>query len=302
MGPVDLSSIRKVAVFLPPTLGDCVNHLATLRWLSDGLPGREILAVSDGLGLDVLTAFPQSGWQVIGRRALWLELVRRGRYDLGLFPYVQNKLVRVAQLAGVRYLAGARGGKHDEWFSASVDKVQGEHQVLDLCRRLFGELGVTCGDPVWDLGLEGPVAQPGQVAIMTGASRPDKRWPLEKFRFVASELKKRGCTVVNVGGPSELGALSGISDRDAIGGTELRPSSVSGMRTTAEVLQQTKVLLTNDTGLMHLAGAAGTPVIALYMAESPEEYFPPGSGHYLFKGDAEAEDVLNAVLTVLEQA
>ncbi|MFM9872740.1 MAG: glycosyltransferase family 9 protein [Fimbriimonadaceae bacterium] len=286
--------MRKVVVFLPPTMGDCVNHLATLRWLRDGLPGREIVAVSSGLGLEILRTWSIEGIEVWDRNGLWWKLLR-GRFDLGLFPYVQNKMVRLARLAGVRHLVGLRGGKHDDWFAAGVDKVAGEHQVLDLCRRLFGELGFECGTAEWDTdGLVQLGIYHKGAGFMTGASRPDKKWPEEKFRFVAQSMKGRGYLIYNFGGQEEDGALDGIEDIDFAEG-------IWSFDETAEKLMAMDILVTNDTGLMHLAGAVGTPVVGIFMVESPEEYFPPGDGHELLRGDVSVEDVLAAVDRILER-
>lgn len=274
-------------------MGDCVNHLATLRWLRDGLPGREIVAVSSGLGLEILRTWPVEGVEIWDRKRLWWRLLR-GRFDLGLFPYVQNKMVRVARLARVRWLAGLRGGKHDEWFVTGVDRVAGEHQVLDLCRRLFGELGVECGEAEWRLGgysLEQSHCE-CVAGFMTGASRPDKCWERSKFVAVAASLSERGFGNWNFGTSNEFAALGGNETLELA-------DSVLDFGETAEKLAMLDVLVTNDTGLMHLAGAVGTPVVGIFMVESPEEYYPPGAGHELLVGDVSVEEVLVAVDRIL---
>lgn len=294
MGRVDLDVVRKVAIFLPPTLGDCVNHLATLRWLSDGLPGREITALSGGLGLGVLTAFPVEGVRVANRDSALKELWLRGRYDLGVFPYVQNKMVRIAKAGRVRQLAGLRGGKHDDWFTFGVEPVLGQHQVLEVCRQLFEHIGIPCPVPVWDLGVARPPARggPPRVGFMTGASRADKQWPTAKFLQVAECCQRRGCQIFNFGGLGESGALDSLGAVDYAG-------TPSDFRTTARTLAQMDLLVTNDTGLMHLAGAVGTRVAAVFMVESPAEYFPPGTGHVLLEGDVPVEAVLDAVKEIV---
>ncbi len=290
MGQVVLANIRKVVIFLPPTLGDCVNHLATLRWLRDGLPGREIVAVSSGLGLEVLRSWPVEGIELWDREGLWWKLFR-GQFDLGLFPYVQNKMVRTSRLSRVKNLVGMRWFKNDDLIKAGIDNVGGEHQVLVLCRRMFGEVGVGCGQADFESVLAGliEVKPDGQlVGFMTGASRSDKKWPLSKFRRTAEEMAKMKFEVWNFGGPDELDKLEDVATTDWAG-TNLSFAVI------AQHLSNLDILVTNDTGLMHLAGAAGTPVVGIFMAESPDEYYPPGTGHELLVGDVSVEEVLAAV-------
>lgn len=294
MGRVDLDGVRKVAVFLPPTLGDCVNHLATLRWLRDGLPGREITAYSGGLGLGILSAFPVEGVRVANRDSALMDLWLRGRYDLGFFPYVQNKMVQTAKVGRVRQLVGLRGGKHDNWFCYALEPIPGRHQILEVCRQLFEGIGIPCSVPVWDLGIARPPAsgQPLRVGFMTGASRADKQWPTAKFLHVASYCQGRGCQIFNFGGPAESGVLDSLGAVDYAGNTR-------GFRAVAEALATMDLFVTNDTGLMHLAGAVGTRVAAVFMVESPAEYFPPGTGHVLLEGDVPVETVLDAVKEIV---
>ena len=52
---------------------------------------------------------------------------------------------------------------------------------------------------------------------------------------------------------------------------------------------------------MHLSGAVGTPVVGIFMVESPDEYCPPGEGHELLRGDVLVEEVLAAVDRILER-
>jgi hypothetical protein len=303
VGQVDLDKVRKVVVFLPPTMGDCVNHLATLRWLRDGLPGREIYVSCGGLGFEVLRTWPVEGVTLIERenklKHAWL--IWRLSADMAFFPYVQNGMLRLARWSGMRWLVGLKGGKHDDWFTESVNRVAGEHQVLDLCRRLFGAVGIECGSAEFGVSAPGICDEVRRMGLMTGASRPDKQWSIEKFKSVAVEMRQRGFSVVNLGGIYECHALGDHADEDGtvqnFGFLTRENDLWPGMN----YVQNCEVIVTNDTGLMHLAGAMGTPVVGIFMVESPEEYYPPGEGHELLRGDVSVEDVLAAVDRILER-
>lgn len=281
---MEVGSVKRVIVFLPPTMGDCVHHLATLRWLRDGLLGRRIVAVSSGLGLEVLRTWPVEGVEVWDRRSLYWKLVW-GRFHLAIFPYVQNKLLRAARAAGIRRLVGVFGGKHDSWFATGVERQPGEHQVLDLSRRLFGCLGVACGSAVDGISARDSGMVRNRIGLMTGASRTDKKWDRSNFLVVAESLREAGFEVMNFGGPDEVGAIPGVLESAGVGLAEA-----------ARELVLCQVLITNDTGLMHVAGLLGVPVRAVFMVESPEEYYPPGDGHRFYVCDATVAEVLEGLV------
>lgn len=104
-----------------------------------------------------------------------------------------------------------------------------------------------------------PVGDGALVAVSSGASWPTKRWPTERWRALCTALLADGCRVV------ELGA-----DQDeAIGvGTSLR--GATSVREAACVLHAATLFVCCDSGLMHLALAAGTRVLALFGPTDPD--------------------------------
>ncbi len=110
------------------------------------------------------------------------------------------------------------------------------------------------------------------LALNPGAEYgPAKRWPAERFGAAAAAIQKRtGCLWLIVGGPKDSGFAAQIMDaaghpsrmRDLAGRTSLRELCV--------LLKVSRVLLTNDTGPMHVAAAMGTPVVVPFGATSPD--------------------------------
>ena len=101
---------------------------------------------------------------------------------------------------------------------------------------------------------------------------PAKRWPVEKFAVVAREAATwPGWGLVLFGGKGDLPIVNALE-------AALRPSPSplrnlagrTGLRELCVALRCCDVLLTNDTGPMHLAAAVGTPVVALFGSTSPE--------------------------------
>jgi len=139
------------------------------------------------------------------------------------------------------------------------------------------------------------------IGLNPGASRADKRWPPERFASVADALVDEfGARVILFGAPSDRAIAEAVKSTirhpviDAVGKTTLRQL--------AALAERCAVFITNDTGPMHLAAAAGTRVVGLFGASDPNFTGPWGVGHVVFwKADSFAdakrrgEELLRAV-------
>ncbi len=120
---------------------------------------------------------------------------------------------------------------------------------------------------------------------------PAKRWPAEKFIAAAREIQKRtNCHWLILGGKADVQTSATIAS--SIGNRQSAIGNVAGQTSLRELmalLKLSRVLLTNDTGPMHVAAALGTPVVVLFGSTSPELTGPglPGDArHRLLKSDA----------------
>jgi heptosyltransferase-2 len=126
---------------------------------------------------------------------------------------------------------------------------------------------------------------------------PAKRWPVEKFIAAAREIQNRtNCTWLIFGREADAaseraaGILSAERNfRQDAGSTFLNLAGKTSLRELMALLKICRVLLTNDTGPMHVAAALGTPVVVPFGSTSPELTGPglPGDArHRLLKSDA----------------
>ena len=102
-----------------------------------------------------------------------------------------------------------------------------------------------------------------------------KRWPPDRFGRLAKELRDRGIAPAVAIGPGEEELARTVSDAAGIPipvlGADLDPVEL------AAVLARARVVVTNDSGPMHLAAAVGTPVVALFGPTDPGRTGPTGS-------------------------
>ena len=120
---------------------------------------------------------------------------------------------------------------------------------------------------------------------------PAKRWPVEKFTAAAKEIHRQtNCAWILFGGKNDAATTAQIES--AIRNPQSKVFNLAGktsLRELMALLKLCRVLLTNDTGPMHVAAALGTPVVVPFGSTSPELTGPgwPGDArHRLLKSDA----------------
>jgi heptosyltransferase-2 len=101
---------------------------------------------------------------------------------------------------------------------------------------------------------------------------PAKRWPIERFIEVAREVAAwPGWGIVLFGGQGDLSITQAVETAFHPPPANLRNlAGQTSLRELCAALRCCEVLLTNDTGPMHVAAAVGTPVVALFGSTSPE--------------------------------
>jgi heptosyltransferase-2 len=147
---------------------------------------------------------------------------------------------------------------------------------IDAVRKKFGLGEIT--NPIFALN---PGAEYG----------PAKRWPVERFIAAAQQIQKRtNCTWLLFGGHNDTEIAGRIESE--MRNTKHETRNLSGQTSLRELmalLKLCRVLLTNDSGPMHVAAALGTPVVVPFGSTSPELTAPglPGDArHHLLKSDA----------------
>ncbi len=109
------------------------------------------------------------------------------------------------------------------------------------------------------------------VAIAPGARWATKRWPLERFADVVAARRVSGERVLLIGDPLDHAAAGALAEPSDPGVRWFR----GGLPAVAAALGQTRGILANDSGLLHLAMAMGRPAVALFASTHPALGFAP---------------------------
>ncbi len=124
----------------------------------------------------------------------------------------------------------------------------------------------------------------GYVACVIGAALGTKKWPVERWKEFCSKIK---FPVILLGGQEdaetgkEIAAVDDIKVYNACGKFKLNES--------ADIVRKARLVVTNDTGLMHIAAAYKKPIVSLWGNTVPSFGMTP------YYGDAQAADVIMQV-------
>ena len=115
------------------------------------------------------------------------------------------------------------------------------------------------------------------IAIHLGSQDLEfRRWPLERFVQFAEQVRALGLepSIILTGTAPERPLIQRFIDQYS--GNAADASQSGSLEKTAALLERCQLLVSNDTGIMHLAAAMGTPTVGLFGPNSPRYWAPVG--------------------------
>ena len=109
------------------------------------------------------------------------------------------------------------------------------------------------------------------VALAPGAVGPSKRWPSAYYASLARRLAAEGNWIWVIGGPGERELAAEIVQADP---THIRDLTGNDLRNAILALAAAKAAVSNDSGLLHVAAALGTPAVGIFGPTSPWHWAP----------------------------
>lgn len=271
-------------------LGDIVHAVPVLTALRQHDPSLQIDWLVDAAYAPMLECVPDVHQRIVVRRrdatptgarvfdatpSGYVQAVahlRRQRYLVALDLQGLIKSALWARLSGARRVIGFSADHLRErqaaWFySETVAPPSGVHVVrknLALAEAL-GASGASIQMPLRadrTPAIEAASAGPPYAVINPGAAWPNKRWPATQFAAVARHLRARHHlrTLVTYG-PGEQ-SLAGAVVEAAGGAASLAPPTRIGEM--VALMEGARLVVSGDTGPLHIAAAMGAPLVALF--------------------------------------
>lgn len=286
-------AVLKILILKPSSLGDVVQALPVLRLLKQRYPNSEIYwwievrsaaLLEDDPDLAGIFRFDRERWATPWHwNEIWKSIgaLRRHKFDLII------DLQALARSAAVGWLANGSCfvGLHDwrelasGYYDISVPRPSPATHAVDWYLEVLRVLRVPVHTNFDWMPKRERVASEVEslwrlngsptVALLPGARWENKRWPVQHFQKLVVDLRARDESLrfVILGGPSDVSLAGQITSAapeaciDLTGRTSL-PQMV-------EVIRKCSVVVTNDTGPMHVAAALQKPVVGIFGPTNP---------------------------------
>ncbi len=297
-------ALTRILVVGPSRVGDMVMSQSLFKTLKRDNPDSIIDVVAPGWSLPIVARMPEIrrgialdvghgefGWKT--RRTLG-ESLKEERYDRAIVLPRSLKSALAPWFADIPVRTGFRGEMR---YRLITDMRPFDKTLLDQTVKRFVALGLEAGDFPDDceepelkvdpqkradamrrlsLHAERPV-----IAMMPGAEYgPAKCWPIEYFARLAAELDEAGYEVWVLGSEKDRPSGERIAKQS-------RAKNICGQTSLEDVIDLLSMagqVVSNDSGLMHVAAAVGCHVHAIYGSSSPG-FTPPLTArrdiHYL---------------------
>ena len=304
--PERIDNVRKIAVLRAGGLGDAIFTLPALRALKETYPEAEITL----LGGPLQTGLFSGGREPVAHAILvppstgvngpdtgveedeeelesFFTRMREERFDLALQMHGGGGYSNpfVAKL-GARVTAGARASDAPP-LDRTVPYVYSQSEVmrhLEVASLVGGRtanleprLQVTEED-LAEAREAVPEAGGLLVALHPGAGDARRRWPPEKFAAVGDALAEEGARVALVGVEEDRALISGIAEAMKYEALDLCGRlSLKGL---AGLSSRCAVVVSNDSGPLHLAGAVGAATVGIYWGPNLINAGPPNRARH----------------------
>jgi ADP-heptose:LPS heptosyltransferase len=290
-----LKTPMKILIIQLRRIGDVIVTTPVIDVLRRRFPAARIEFLVEPAAAPVLDHYPGLDERLVFEKSnfwFWLRELRRRRYDWVL-DFMNNP--RTAQLPGPRALPCASGlsslfGVWPTPIGCPVPRATcTRFKINSLSSGVWASRRPTGVSPAWRWCHPNSTrSNPGgprrgwikaieRVAVMPKHRHEIRQWPAAKFKGVLQRLLTRpGRHIVLVGGADERPYLEDVA-RDFPERVALLPAG--SLHRAAAILSRCHAAVTNDSGLMHLAVAVGTPTVTIYGPTSPGSWNPQRPPH-----------------------
>ncbi|HUI09800.1 MAG TPA: glycosyltransferase family 9 protein [Bacteroidota bacterium] len=309
--PPPVDDVRRLLVVKLRAIGDIVQSTVVTKNLRIAFPGAAIHFLTEPPGKEALRGNPYIDGVIVYDRSLMngLDLireVRRGHYDTVIDLFCNPRTALLTRLSGAARRVGFRFRGRTYAYNIVAeprgDRVHSTQFNLDAL--------VALGVAIQDRGIyfvvddedarfvEGflpprRAGRPFLVCINSGGGWYTKRWGLDRYAALADRIfAEWDAKIVLAWGPGQREEVEEIRRRMSSEPIVPPPTTLGQL---GALLKRCDIVITNDSGPMHIAAAVGTPVLGIYGPTDPRLQGPYGEKHVVVRN--ESIDCLGCNLT-----
>ncbi|MBK5276979.1 MAG: glycosyltransferase family 9 protein [Desulfuromonadales bacterium] len=282
-------SINSLLLIRPGGIGDAVLLAPAIRLLKNTYPAINITVLAEQRNAGVFTLIPGVDRLLCYDHPRELLQALRSSYDVVIDTEQWHRLSAiVARIVSAPVKIGFDTNERRRMFTHTVPYSHDDYESLSFTH-LLAPLGIatetvetvtpflslpdTACSKVADL-LE-PLCDQPFVTVFPGASIPERRWGADRFRQLADKLALFGMKTVVVGGKDD----SRQGDVIVGGGSGLNLAGPTSLPETAAVIHKSALLLSGDSGVLHIAVGLDIPTVSLFGPGRAKKWAPQGGRH-----------------------
>jgi heptosyltransferase-1 len=309
----------KILIVKLSAIGDVIHTLPALTALHRHYPDAQIDWLVEDAAADLVRAHASLSRVLVWRRKEFVRLLKAGRlpsagrlflslllqlrgthYDLIIdFQALLKSSLWIFLARGRRKAGFDQGMEHSEhshlFLNERVPAVSMEMHALDRGLTLLHALGIPESQVLYDVPIGEEDGQAAKLLLLASGVRldqplvainpvakwPTKLWSAKQFSALAGCMLEKGYQVVFTGSKEDRAVIDEMAL--PLGSSVIRLDGRTTLKTLAAVYRIASVVVSTDTGPMHLAAAVGTPVVALFGPTSPWRTGPYGKGHVVLR-------------------
>ena len=298
----EINEKQKILVINLMHIGDLLLVTPVLRTLRTNYPKAHIALLADGMladlvkynqNIDELIAIDKKGYHnKLSTYFAFAQEIRKQKFDIVINLHANERASFIAAYSGAKKIVGYSTFGLGMFFDKVLENRKAiKHQVHSHFDVLRETLGITQMDDrgiemwldeeaeeraesIWSEAFSGKNQK--VIGLNIGASWPTKRWRKEYYAEVADRLLDMGYGVAYYGGPMDVAIVS-----ETIGlmrnKEHLLLRTFTGKMTLLELaalLKKSSVLVTNDTGPMHVAVAMNVALVSMFGPSPVPGFYP----------------------------
>lgn len=298
---VDRSQVQKILVIKLRAVGDVLLSTIVTKNLRLAFPSSRIEYLTEPPSVDLLKTNPFIDDVMVYDRSRMsglglIQRVRGKEFDLVIDLFGNPRTALITRLSGARYRVGFRfrgrsyaynipvpprgGDVHNTQFNLdAIEAIGVDIQDRNIYFHVTPNDDEVVGAVLKSEGLDGKFI----AGINAGGGWYTKRWVLERFARLADLLiEQYKASVILLWGPGQKSDVESI--QSMMKHKAFIPPETTLLQLGA-LLKRCSILISNDSGPMHIAAAVGTPVVGIYGPTNPILQGPYGSRHVVVRNE-----------------
>ncbi|MCK5013728.1 MAG: lipopolysaccharide heptosyltransferase II [Candidatus Omnitrophica bacterium] len=300
-----MTDYKNILIVRTDRIGDVVLTTPAIKALREAYPNSKIailvaLATRDlvdgNICLDKVLVDDRDGEHKGLRGFIQLiRSIRKEKFDCAFVLHTKKRTNLTCFLSGIPVRIGYKNSKFGFLLNRPITDVRhkGEKHEAQYCLDVLKKIGIECADVDLDLPVkedalcwvdqfrrEHNISENDRlIAFHPGASDPAKRWPENRFAELADALIEQYQAKIVIIGASDTDSIAkriiSLSKNEAV-----NLAGKTSVGQLAGLLMGCDLLVSNDSGPVHVAAGVGTPVISIFTRNqagiNPERWGPLG--------------------------